>query len=113
MLILSVALLAGSLSVAAQAPDGSYHRGTVPQPAFSKDARRSLIAGHLATAQPIGSFPCPENAICLDSVWDDTFVDMKTQLGPAIDPRSHVRSIHDAGIAGHPVMVYAVRADNN
>jgi hypothetical protein len=109
--ILAVALIAAPAGLAAQAPDENYLAGRIPEPTFPPDAPLSLVTGRLASALPLGSFACPDNHICLDSVWEDTFRDMETRLGPAIDPADHVRSIHDAGLAGDPVVAYVVRRD--
>jgi hypothetical protein len=86
---------------------------TLPKPSFPADGKLSLITGHLATARPIGLFPCPPSSVCLEGIWDDTFADMETQLGPPIGRDAHVRSVHDAGLAGRPVVGYVVKRDKD
>jgi len=106
---LLIALAAASACFAAQAPGEYRPSPVIPKPTFPHDAKLSLITGHLATARVVAAFACPENDICLDSVWDDTFADMETQLGPKIAPLAHVRSVHDAGLARGPVLAYVVK----
>ncbi|WEK47188.1 MAG: hypothetical protein P0Y56_02595 [Candidatus Andeanibacterium colombiense] len=109
LLVLSAAPLALPTCLAAQTPDASYQSGKISKPVFPDDTRLSLVTGHLVTQHPQRSFPCPEQNICLDAVWDDTLADLKTQLGSAIDSSVHIRSVHDAGLVGNPILAYVVK----
>jgi len=107
--ILSIALLAAPACFATWAFAQVEHVNILPEPTFPDNAKLSLVTGHLATTRVLGAFACPDNHICLDSVWDDTFVGLKTMLGPPVDPSAHIRSVHDPELIRGPVWAYIVR----